>query len=489
MLGYTREETFGMHVSRWETKFIGEDLNHLLERNLSNGRREQFETLHRHKDGATLDVEVSTFPLEWDHQTVLFCSARDISVRKSNEKKIAELLNEQQAILDSHLVGLVRVKNRRIVWTNAAYAAMFGYSGAELIGQPTRIVYPSDQAHAAFSEAALPVIQGGGIYRTEIEQVRKDSSLGWYEISCGLLYPGSEEQIGVFIDSTEKKRLRDELEQQRHFLEHEVEARTLDLSLAKEAAEAANRAKTAFLANMSHELRTPLNGIMGMTAVALRRTNDARLTEYLTKVLQSSERLRNLINNILDIVWIESERFDLKATDFELDDVLERLIHQQGSIARHKGLVFGIDVAAELGRRLFNGDAVRLGQLLAHLANNAVKYTDNGTVNIRITVAEETLTDVLLRFEVRDTGIGIATEHQERLFRAFEQADTSMTRKYSGTGFHTESKVIGKHSHQLRIPLGQNHLANSDTGTRANQGKLRKVVVRSQRERVAAPNR
>ena len=206
------------------------------------------------------------------------------------------------------------------------------------------------------------------------------------------------------------------------------------LSIAKEAAEAANRAKTAFLANMSHELRTPLNGIMGMTAVALRNTDDPRQKDHLGKVLQSSERLLGLISSILDIVWMESERFDLKPTDFELRGVLERLTHQQGSIARKKGLVFAIDMGAELEKRPFRGDALRLGQLLAHLTNNAVRFTDNGTVIVRITVAEESPDDVLVRFEVRDTGIGISAEHQKRLFSAFEQADTSMTRKYSGTG-------------------------------------------------------
>ncbi len=434
MLGYSREEMLGMHVSQWDAEFIGEDLNRLVARNFSNGRREQFETRNRQKNGSTFDAEVSTFALEWEGRPVLFCSTRDITERKSNEKRMAELLNEKQAILDSRLFGIVRVKNRRIAWANAAFATMFGYSEDELIGQPTRIVYPSDQAHAAFAERALPVIKSGGVYRTEIEQVRKDGSLGWYEISCGLLHPGAEEQIGVLLDSTETKRLRDELEQHKFQLERQVEERTADLSVAKEAAEAASRAKTAFLANMSHELRTPLNGIMGMTAVALRSTSDARLKDYLGKVLHSSERLHGLINNILDIVWIESERFDLKPTDFELHGLLAKLTQQQGSMARKKGLVFAIDLAPGLEKRPLKGDALRLGQLLAHLTNNAVKYTDSGTVIIRITVAEETPADLLVRFEVRDTGIGISEEHQKRLFIAFEQADTSMTRKHSGTG-------------------------------------------------------
>ncbi len=434
MLGYSRAEMLGMHASRWEAKFAGEDLDRIVAEHLAAGERKQLETRIRRKDGAIFDVEVSTFPLELDGQPVLYCSAREITERKANERRIADLLDEQQAILDSHLVGLVWVRNRQILWANAAFATMFGYSGDELVGKSTRVIYPTDEAYYAFADKALPVIQSGKVYRTEIEQVRKDGSPGWYEISCGLPHPGAEEQICVFIDRTENRRLRDELEQHRVHLQREVEARTADLSLAKDAAEAANHAKTAFLANMSHELRTPLNGIMGMTAVALRSTDDPRQKDHLNKVLQSSERLLGLINNILDIVWIESERFDLKPTNFELHDILEKLTQQQGAMARSKGLEFAIDLAPELARRPLNGDALRLGQLLAHLTGNAIKYTDSGTVIVRIAVAEETQADVLLRFEIRDTGIGISAEQQKRLFTAFEQADTSLTRRHGGTG-------------------------------------------------------
>jgi signal transduction histidine kinase len=232
----------------------------------------------------------------------------------------------------------------------------------------------------------------------------------------------------------EREMLRKEVEQHRDHLEELVQARTVALSIAKEAAEAANRAKNTFLANMSHELRTPLNGIMGMTELALRRATDPRQKEHLAKISLSSERLLAIINDILDIAQLEAEHFNLDTVAFELGAILDKLQRQAELSAKEKGLALRIDIAPAIARRRLYGDALRLGQIMFCLSGNAIKFTDKGSVTVSVTVTEETRTHMLLRFEAKDTGIGVASADQQRLFTPFEQADSSMTRKYGGTG-------------------------------------------------------
>lgn len=225
-----------------------------------------------------------------------------------------------------------------------------------------------------------------------------------------------------------------ELNQHRHHLESLVEERTAALSIAKEAAETANRAKSSFLANMSHELRTPMNAIMGMTDLALRRASDAKQIDQLHKVNNASHHLLSVINNILDISKIEAERLTLEQIDFRLGSVLENLSSLLSQKASGKGLRLLIDIAPELANRSLCGDPLRLGQILLNLTGNALKFTTQGSVSIRVQISEERPADLLLRFDVSDTGIGISPEDQKRLFTAFEQANGSTTRQYGGTG-------------------------------------------------------
>jgi signal transduction histidine kinase len=229
-------------------------------------------------------------------------------------------------------------------------------------------------------------------------------------------------------------RLNAELEQERDKLEEKVKLRTLELEQAKEVAEAASRAKSTFLANMSHELRTPLNGIMGMTAMALRRSTDAKQIDQLSKVTQASQHLLRVINDILDISKIEADRLTLEQVSFKLGEVMENIMSMIADKAREKGLRLLFDLSPEVARQSLLGDPLRLGQILINLTGNAVKFTSQGSIIVRARIIDESATNVLIRFEVQDTGIGIAPEDQKRLFTAFEQADGSMTRKYGGTG-------------------------------------------------------
>lgn len=240
--------------------------------------------------------------------------------------------------------------------------------------------------------------------------------------------------VGNRIDITALKNAEIELAQHRHHLEKLVGERTAELSLAKEAAEAASRAKSTFLANMSHELRTPMNAIMGMANLILRHTDDPKLRDQLTKIDQASQHLLAVINDILDISKIEADRLVLEQVNFKIGGVLENLMSLLRQRAAEKRLSLTCLLPPEIAGLHVQGDPVRLEQILLNLTGNAIKFTSAGSVSVQAQIIEESAASVRVRFEVQDTGIGIAKEDQPRLFTAFEQADSSMTRKFGGTG-------------------------------------------------------
>jgi len=217
-------------------------------------------------------------------------------------------------------------------------------------------------------------------------------------------------------------------------LEEEVRLRTADLMRARDAAEAASRAKSTFLANMSHELRTPMNGIIGMAALALRHAGDPKLREQLAMIDRSSKHLLGLINDILDLSKIEADRLQLERIDFRIGEIPANLLSLIGHRAAEKGLALRVDLPPGLAERPVRGDPLRLNQILLNLAGNALKFTEAGEIVISARIDAEEADALRLRWEVRDTGIGIDENDRRRLFTAFEQADGSMTRRYGGTG-------------------------------------------------------
>ena len=269
----------------------------------------------------------------------------------------------------------------------------------------------------------------------ETRHRRSDGVILDVEINAsGIELDGTSYLYASSRDISERKRNEAELDLHRNHLEKMIEERTVALSTAKEAAEAANRAKSVFLANMSHELRTPLNGIMGMTALALRRATDPKQIDQLEKAANASRHLLAVIDDILDLSKIEADRLTLEHIEFSLGEVFERLVDLVGTTASEKGIEFSTEIPPRLVMLQVVGDPLHLRQVLINLAANAIKFTARGSVIASAALVDETDSAVLLRFSVKDTGIGISTADQQRLFTPFEQADGSTTRKYGGTG-------------------------------------------------------
>ena len=233
-------------------------------------------------------------------------------------------------------------------------------------------------------------------------------------------------------DITERKQAEVELAHHRDHLEELVAARTAELSRAKEAAEAANVAKTAFLANMSHEIRTPLHAITGMAHLIRREGVTPHQEEKLDKINAASHHLLEVINAILDLSKIEAGKLELDQMEVSIQAITANVVSMLTDSARAKQLSLVVESQPLPDHML--GDPTRLQQALLNYATNAIKFTATGTITLRVLLEEEAAESALIRFEVNDTGIGIEPAAVPRLFTAFEQADNSMTRRYGGTG-------------------------------------------------------
>ena len=238
------------------------------------------------------------------------------------------------------------------------------------------------------------------------------------------------------LAETQRKvvRAHQELARYRDHLEEMVAERTLQLSIAKDAAETASRAKSTFLSNMSHEFRTPMNGIFGMAHLLRNDEDIASQGVRLDKLEAAANNLLGIINNTLEIADIDNNELALEQTSFKIGSVFAALYEQLLDSATRKGLQLHLQAnPALLGKNLL-GDPRRLKQVLLNLLNNAIKFTENGGIHVNAEIQEETLKQLIVKIEVKDSGIGIPEEAMERIFHFFEQVDNSSTRQYGGAG-------------------------------------------------------
>ncbi len=357
---------------------------------------------------------------------------RDISRARQNEEELRKLA---RAVEQSPESIVITDAEAHIDYVNDAFLKATGYCREEVIGQNPSLLHSGKTPPETYV-AMWAALSQGQPWKGEFHNRRKDGSKYIeFAIITPLRQPDGtiSHYVSVQDDVTEKKRADIELDGYRHHLETLVAQRTAELTLARQQADAANIAKSAFLANMSHEIRTPLNAIIGLSHL-LRRGGGGQETvaARLDKIDAAGRHLLSIISDILDLSKIEAGRMQLESTDFQLGAILDNVASIVGGPAVEKGLEVRIDMDGVPA--WLRGDPTRLRQALINYAGNAVKFTEKGSIALRARLIEDSGDELLVRFEVADTGIGIDPDKMPGLFQIFEQADASITRKYGGTG-------------------------------------------------------
>ena len=371
-------------------------------------------------DGRTRWISTTKVPLRNAQGEVIgtFGVSRNITTRKRAEK----VLQDSQALYSSLVENLpVSVFRKdlegRIVFGNRRYCETLGHPLEELLGKTDFELFPPELAKKYRKDDATVLATGEGW--EDVEEHRKPNGEMTYVHVLKTPVRDAQGSVtgiqGVFWDVTARKQAEAALE------------------VAKEAAEAANRAKSDFLANMSHEIRTPMNAIIGMTELVL----DTRLTDsqqdYLKMVRESGDALLALINDILDFSKIEAGKLELESVPFDLRESLGDTMKSLAMRAHSKGLELVCEIQSDVPERLV-GDPGRLRQIVVNLVGNAVKFTETGEVVLTVGYESRSDGEVVLHFAVSDTGIGIPEDKAAHIFEAFEQADSTTTRRFGGTG-------------------------------------------------------
>jgi PAS domain S-box-containing protein len=414
----------------------------------------------RRADGTSFPVEVVVTPAERDGSSFYIAVLRDVSMRQralselqdseAGFRAAVEALGEGVLIADEHDV---------IKYANSTMAHLTGYGVEEMAGRSVAELFvpPEErQAHRLRTQLRLQGISE----QFEMQLRRKDGSQFWAEVSSAAYRSSSGQLLGTlsaFTDISERMRVQEEL------------------VAAVDAAEDANRAKSAFLANMSHELRTPLNAILGYTEMLEEEAQDHGLDDFLPdleKVRTAGKHLLRLINDILDLSKIEAGKMELFVEGFELRGLLKEIEATMTPLAQRRGNTLELSVPPDVGSML--SDPTRVRQVLLNLVGNAIKFTEKGNVTLLARRVDEAGRP-WIEFDVRDTGIGMTPEQLGRMFKAFSQADASTSRKYGGTG-------LG-----LTISRQLCHLMKGEVGVRSEAGKGSTFSVRLPAMIEAAP--
>ncbi len=373
--------------------------------------------------------------IDVDGHTLLVGVGVDISERLRTAEVLR--LSEERFSKAFHsspiAASIARASDGCFLSINHNYTRDFGWTEADLLGKSSVEVglWPN---HETRQRWVAQLIRDQRVVDYETSWQHKDGTRRDISISAEMTELNNELCILAYaMDITERKANALELEHHRQHLEEMVDLRTSELAVAKEAAEAASRAKSSFLANMSHEIRTPMNAIIGLTHLLQNSTLGVKQRDQLGKVSGAAQHLLGIINDILDLSKIEAGKLAIEHAPFEIEQLIEDTVNLVSERADAKGLEIVTDIAREIPLML-SGDSMRIGQILLNFTNNAIKFTERGSIVLRTRIEATLGRGLRIRFEVRDTGIGISPEQQERLFQSFEQADTSTTRRYGGTG-------------------------------------------------------
>ena len=433
MTGYAASEITGKTCRMLQGDLTDSDTLLAIKQSLDAQGEFSGEILNYRKDGSTFwnDLSISPVRDEEGNVTHFIGVTRDVTARKAAEQQLSKL---SLAIEQSPSGIMITNVDGTIDYVNDALVSACGYSRAELIGQDPDILQAdrSSDQESAFMWQAL---SSGEVWKGEMTNRHKD---GTDYVAATVIRPLRQRDgvithyVAVQQDISEKKRLAVELDAYRHHLEELVDVRTTELVAARQQAETANRAKSLFLANMSHEIRTPMNAIIGLNHLIRQAGVTPEQSIRLDKIDSASRHLLSIISDILDLSKIEADRLQLESADFSLSAILDNVASFIGEGARSKGL--RVEVDGDSVPRWLRGDATRLRQALLNYASNAMKFTERGVIGLRALLISEEDGQLLVRFTVTDTGIGISPHRLSQLFKPFEQADASTTRQYGGTG-------------------------------------------------------
>ncbi|MBF0406912.1 MAG: PAS domain S-box protein [Candidatus Riflebacteria bacterium] len=463
MSGFSREELLTMNISEIDVGFTDERLTNQINKIVTDGSG-LIDTQHRTKDNRIIDVEVSILS-DLQSQTLIGfirdlterknaareilmlntelekrvsertseLSAKteelrqEITQRKNAENELRAISNYSRRLIEASLDPLVTISREgRILDANAATEKVTGFSRDQLIGRDFSEYFTEpEQARTGY----LKVFSEGYVTDYPLAIRHADGHITDVLYNASVYRDDSGEIAGVFAaarDITERKQAEQIIREANATLEQKVAERTAQLLQA-------SKAKSEFLANMSHEIRTPMNAILGLTNILEHTPLNPDQHDILNKINSAGEGLMHIINDILDSAKIEAGQIKIEQHPFDLTSLLTQVANLSSVLARKKGLNLTIHPQQELTGE-FIGDSLRLKQVLLNLVNNAIKFTEQGHVDIRIIPQEITESKARLRFEVSDTGLGISAENLSKLFQAFTQADASTTRRFGGTG-------------------------------------------------------
>ncbi|PKO39349.1 MAG: hypothetical protein CVU33_05430 [Betaproteobacteria bacterium HGW-Betaproteobacteria-6] len=443
----TREELIGkttVEAGLWQA----EDRARMIETLQRDGCVVDFESTGTGRDGRQRRISLSAARIDVNDEPHIVVYIIDISERRAAEQALREReeiyrsivahANDGICLIDPETLGFIEINDKVI--------HNLGYTRREFAGVNLLDLQVETTESEVRTLLAEIIRQGNATF--ERQHRRRDGSIQIARIAAATVKVGEDTKVSaIWQDITEAKRIAAELAQHREHLEELVEARTTELEAAKEAAEQANRAKSDFLANMSHEIRTPMNAIIGLTHLAEHHTQDAEQLNRLNKVADAAHHLLAIINQILDISKIEAGKLELAPVDFLLSQVLDSTAELVLDRLQSRSLGYTQHIDPALPPVL-HGDPLRVGQILLNYLGNAVKFTETGSIAVSVTMVKAEADELLVRFAVTDTGIGIPEDQQGRLFKAFEQVDNSPTRRFGGTGLglaiaHRLARLMG----------------------------------------------